>query len=191
MGLGGEFIRHPFRPPLFTSSMVDMVKSETMQSLLDVKWASFLAGLSKKDFIDSLTAYFETYQEQTYTGEIKHYYFEFHNKHTVGEDRNRHMFWTLLPFMDCEYLTYLSTSISLSQATYWFHTRFMEIIDPRSLNAPIYGSDIDLHSESNIKKHDRHAQRRTSLRTLMQRTGLHRQYKNLKTRENEKNAGIY
>lgn len=183
MGLGGEFIRHPFRPPLFNSSMSDMVNSETIQCSLDMGWSSFLAGLSKKDFKKSLQEYFSTYPEKTFTGEVKRFYYEFHYQHTVGEDRNRHMFWTLLPFMDQDYLTYVFSSIPLPRATYWFHTRFLGEIDPRSLNAPIYGRDIDLHSESSIKKYDQNTQRRTTLRTLMQRTGLHKQYKNMKRKK--------
>ncbi|NQV41387.1 MAG: hypothetical protein HQ506_03450 [Candidatus Marinimicrobia bacterium] len=147
MGFGGEFLRHPLQPTLFSKSPEAFARKGLIPSSLDIDWASAIIDVSTTEVRNHLLNYFKSYPEQTNLGKIRRMYHEYYHKLVLaGEDRTRRLFWTVQPLWTIDLYGTTLKKIPLKFATYSFFRDIMAEIDPRMLKVPIFGSSVKLES---------------------------------------------
>lgn len=147
MGFGGEFLRHPLQPTLFSKSPETFARKGLVPSSLDIDWASAIVNVSPTEVRNHLLDYFNTYPEQSTSGKIRRMYHEYYHKLVLaGEDRTRRLFWTVQPMWTIDLYGTTIKKILLKFATYSFFRDIMAEIDPRMLKVPIFGSNVNLES---------------------------------------------
>jgi len=154
-GLGGEFIRHPYKGKKYYKTLTDMLKNGYFVGGIKIKHACSIMNLDEETFYNHLMVYFDEYPEPTLRDKVKHLYFEYyHGLVNAGEDMGRLHFWTVSPLWAKDLLSFEMKCIPPKYIGYDFFIEFMRAIDPKLLNAPIYGSSIRLNSKTSIYKAD-------------------------------------
>jgi len=150
-GFGGEFIRHPHKEGRGYNSIIDMLKDDIYIRKININNACSLLRMDVKSFLNRLLGYFDKYPESNVADKIKHLYFEYYNNSVnMGENRERLHFWTVQPLWSKDMLSFYLRNIPRKYIDYGFFIKFMTEIDPKSLNAPIYGSPIILNSKLSV-----------------------------------------
>lgn len=150
-GFGGEFIRHPYKKGRGYNSIIDMLKDDIYIRGFNINNACSLLKMDVKSFLNRLSGYFDKYPESNITDKIKHLYFDYYNNLVnLGENRERLHFWNVQPLWSKDMLSFYLRNIPRKYIDYGFFIKFMTELDPKSLNAPIYGSRIILNSKLSV-----------------------------------------
>jgi hypothetical protein len=143
MGFGGEFIRHPFQPPLFYRSVLDIIKDDVFSQHLDVVQACAVLNVHVDSLMAHFDAYFQEYQENNLNDQCKHFYFEYYNTLVnAGENRHRRHSWTVQPLWSKDLCSFEMQQLSLKMLDYAFFKKFLGRLDPRALTVPIFKKGI-------------------------------------------------
>ena len=149
-GLGGEFIRHPYHvlPIGPRNYLCNFHASFPVAKLLPV------FNVSSEDFKKYMLSALDEFKEKTREGIFKRLYHEYYRNYIVGagEDRNRMFSWTVHPLMSSSFLKMIRKRVPLKWSDFSFFTGFLSRIDPRLLEVPIYGKEVDLHQKKSLKK---------------------------------------
>jgi len=148
-GLGGEFIRHPFK--YFYRSIYNTLAGN-FYSFVPLKTACQITNTSAKEYKDELKKYLSSYPEKNHQNQIKRFYYEYYN-HYVGlaaEDRERIHFWTVQPLWSLKFIRTIFNRVPLEWVSFSYYTEFLKAIDPRLLKVPIFGSSVNLGSKWSI-----------------------------------------
>lgn len=153
MGLGGEFIRCPYKERGRYKTLIDMVKDDYFVRYIEIKQACSIVNLDEETFYNHLTAYFNEYPEPTLRDKVKHFYFEYYNNLVnAGENRHRLHFWTVQPLWSKDLFSFEMKSIPAKYIDYDFFIGFMRAIDPVLLDAPFHGHNARLNSKMTLYK---------------------------------------
>jgi len=153
MGFGGEFIRHPYRERRHYKTLTRMLREGYFIRYIKIKQVCSIVNLNEETFYNYLTAYFDEYPEPTLRDKVKHFYFEYYNNLVnAGENRHRLHFWTVQPLWSKDLFGFMTKGVPIKYIGFNFFTKFLEAIDPKLLNAPIYGSNVRLNSKASLFK---------------------------------------
>jgi hypothetical protein len=147
---GSEFLRHPLKA--FRKSLIYGIEHGfyfySNKSLSEV---CRLVGISYDDYHRGLEEYLKQYPEQTSMGQLKRLYFEYSiSGGDYGEEYCRKHFWTVSPLWGTMFMRAIVERIPLDWTGFTYFTHFMKAVDPRLLNVPIFGIDVNLNSEWSI-----------------------------------------
>ncbi len=148
-GLGGEFIRHPFK--YFYRSIYNTLAGN-FYSFVPLEIACRMTNTSFGEYKDELKKYLSSYPEKNHQSQIKRLYYEYYNHYVglAGEDRERIHFWTVQPLWSLDFLRTIFNRVPLEWASFSYYTEFLKSIDPRLINLPIFGSSVNLGSKWSI-----------------------------------------
>lgn len=142
-GLGGEFIRHPYKDsPLFQKfesgffSTQEVITACRAVNIEPLKYMRL-----KQDYINSFT-------EKSQDDILKRLYHDYYNTMVgaAAEDRERNFFWTIHPLWNLNLVKCFCNMIPLDWTGYSFYIKFLKGIDIRLLDTLIYGKKIKLNS---------------------------------------------
>ncbi len=139
MGLGGEFLRHRYRPIKHYPGMFEMIVNDGFTNLFSVKDACGLVNLSYGEFADNISTELTGFCESDVTGQAVHLNFERYNKFdNGGENRHRMFNWAVSPFWSKGLFEYVTLKVPPSVFDYTFFADFLKILDPELMRIPIY-----------------------------------------------------
>jgi len=166
MGLGGEFFRHRYRSMKGYKSLVDMIKDEHFTNQIQSSDACSILGLNKDDFFNNLQNDISLFPEKNVQGQIKHLNFERYNKFdNGGENRHRIFNWVVSPFWGKELFDFVIRVIPLKYLDYIFFVDFLKIIDPKTLEVPIYAGIMGINPIKKISLFNAKVKLKRFLRT--------------------------
>lgn len=150
-GLGGEFIRHPFKAKFL--SLPKMIRIG-WYSALNLRTACRMVGLNMRDYTKYLKKHFAAYPEKNSDDRLKRFYYEYYLNYvgSSAEERERINFWTVQPLWSKDFILAIFHRVPLDWANYEYYTQFLKTINPDLLETPIYGSNMDLHSPESLRK---------------------------------------
>lgn len=153
-GLGGsDFMRKRFWP--YRHSFVYGIK-HGFYSNLPLNIACQITGLDYKTYEEELEAYFSSYHEESNDEKRKRFYYEYQNRFASGvaEERERMHFWTIQAMWSLDFERTAISRLPLDWTGLKYYIQYMKSIDPRLLQAPIFGSNIDLTSSLSVNWHE-------------------------------------
>jgi hypothetical protein len=151
LGMGGsEFLRHPLKA--FRKSLIYGTEHGFyFYSNISLPDVCRLVGISYDDYHRELEEYLKSYPEQTSMGQLKRLYFEYSiSAGDYGEDYCRKYFWTVCPLWGTMFMRAIVEQTPLEWTGFKYFTQFMKAVDPRLLNVPIFGINVNLNSEWSI-----------------------------------------
>ena len=151
-GLGGEFIRHPYKYKYLSLPRTIM---SSPRSSLPLKLACGILKYDDRQYRDNLSNYFKKYPEKNTQGRLKRLYYEYYN-HYVGasaEERERNHFWTTHPLWSNKFIQIVYNKIPLRWVGYPYYIEFLKNIDPKLTRISIFGSNIVLNSHFSVWKY--------------------------------------
>ncbi len=151
-GLGGsDFIRKS--PQYFSRSIAHGIELGLYsRSSLHPRRVCQLVNLPPDDYFDHVNEYQRSYREQTPGDQLKRYYFDyqFHFAQGAPEDRERHHFWTSPPMCGMPFMRTILSRFPNHWANPTYYVNFMHAIDPRLLDSPLYGINLNLKSRLGV-----------------------------------------
>lgn len=151
-GLGGsDFIRKS--PQYFSRSIAHGIKVGLYsRSSLHPDRVCQLVGLPLDDYFDHVDEYQRSYREKTPGDQLKRFYFDyqFHFAQGAPEDRERHHFWTSPPMCGMPFMRAILSRFPNHWSSQSYYVDFMRAIDPRLLDTPLYGNQLDLKSRPEV-----------------------------------------
>ncbi len=152
-GLGGEYIRHPYRAALGSIYRTAM---SGLNANMPVGQACGVCGADEKEYRRRKRTYFHSYPEKKIQARLKRLYDEYyHNYVTVAEERERMHFWIAHPLQGGRLHEMMMKRVPLKWASFEFFTDFLRELDEALLDVPIFGKDIDLKSSASLRNADR------------------------------------
>jgi len=146
MGLGGEFLRHRYRPMKHYKSVVDMIRDEHFTNQIQIDETCSLLKLNKVEFLDNIQNEISGFPETDIEGKIKHLNFERYNKFdNSGENRHRIFNWVVAPFWGKDLFEFVMRNMPLEYFDYNFFTEFLKELDPKTLKVPIYAGIMGIN----------------------------------------------
>jgi hypothetical protein len=155
MGLGGEFIRHPYRLKRPYRDLATLLADDAYTGYIPAAHACAMMKLKKDEFRKSLDCELGRFPEKTDEDRIKHLYFEYYNKLVNGgENRHRLFAWTVEPLWSKDLFSFETRNIPANLVGFRFFIDFLRLLDYRSLQAPIYGGYVRLDSPLSVVFYD-------------------------------------
>jgi asparagine synthase (glutamine-hydrolysing) len=182
-GLGGEFIRHPFK--LYRHSLLYGVQRLFYSNEpLDV--CCRIVGKDQREYTEELAAYLDTYPESEPQERLRRLYHEYYNHRVcaAGDDRERLHFWSVSPLWGLDFARTIFARVPLRWVGFPYFVQFMKALDPRLLRAPIFGSDTRLDSPFSVWRHQARYEATTYARPLRGRIPwLYQYYRSFRGRD--------
>jgi len=146
MGLGGEFLRHRYKPMKHYGNLAMAVIDDGFSNVFLISNACSVLGLSKADFSEKLRSEVEKFPESDMAGKTVHLNFERYNKFdNSGENRHRLFGWVVSPFWGKELFEFVIRHIPLKKIDYLFFSDFLRTLDPKSMQVPIFGGVMGIN----------------------------------------------
>jgi hypothetical protein len=183
MGFGAsDFLRKPITS--FRKSVIyGMTHGFYFYSNISLSQVCRFVGVNFHEYHQVLQEYLNTYPEQTAQGQLRRLYFEYHNRYiNAAEDYCRKFFWTVCPFWGIEFVRAIVEHVPLAWAGFRYFTHFMKVIDPRLLQTPIFGKNVDLNSDWSITILEAKARLQTWIKTSL--PAVHYLYNDIQARLN-------
>lgn len=151
-GYGGEFTRHPFK--IFFHSLETMCEAG-IYSQLPVNDACNIIGIDPDEYKKELKSFFDAYPEKNPDDKLKRFYYEYYYKLGAGIDnRERILCWPVSPLKNLSSMHAIFTQIPLKWTGFNYFIKFMNDLDPRLKNTPIFNSNINLQSPVSIRAYE-------------------------------------
>jgi|GEM_PF-2848371 hypothetical protein len=151
-GIGAsDYIRKS--PQYFSKSIAHGIKLGLYsRSTLHPKRICHLVDFPLEVYFDHINAYQQSYEEKTAGDQLKRYYFDyqFHFAQGAPEDRERHHFWTSPPMCGLPFMRTILSRFPNHWASPTYYIEFMRAIEPRSLDTPLYGMNLNLKSKIDV-----------------------------------------
>lgn len=142
-GLGGEFIRRPYKALEGYRTVADMVKAGRFVPYMKIEEACSIVGLDVAAFLKQLSDYFSEYPETTLRDQVKHLYFEKYNSRcNSGQDRMRMHFWPVQALWSKDLVAFAFKSIPRSYIDGTFYEDFLRALDPNLLAVPFWPGSV-------------------------------------------------
>nr|MBN2278516.1 hypothetical protein [candidate division Zixibacteria bacterium] len=139
MGLGGEFLRHRYRPLRHYRGLNDMIAGDGFSNLFMINQACSVLEMERSVFDKSIVSEIDSWTEKSLRGRVVHLQFERYNKFdNGGENRHRLFNWVVSPFWGKDLFEFIMTRVPLAMIDYFFFVDFLRELDPRSIELPIY-----------------------------------------------------
>ena len=146
MGLGGEFLRHRYRPIRHYRTLADMVRGDGFTNLFRIKDACRITDVDISEFHDNLENEIDRYPERSTVGKVVHLNFERYNKFdNGGENRHRLFSWVVSPFWAKDLFHFVTTKIPPNEIDYIFFADFLRVLDPRTWEVPLYAGIMGIN----------------------------------------------
>lgn len=165
-GLGGEFIRHPFKE--YYGSLIFGLRYGIYNVRLNIETACNLLREDVNELINSLHTYLDSYEKDK-NDKLKHFYYEYYNQYVgiAGEERERIHMWTVQPLWGKFLLDAVYTQFPLAWAGFGFHLQVLRRINQQLSYIPFYRRPFNPKSLLQIKLYDIvYALKSSSLRIL-------------------------
>lgn len=148
-GFVGELLRKPYKCHIGKLSLKRICKLGLYGPYKETQ----LFNYKNFDFLKDLS----NYKETKINDQLKHFYWEFLVNLVLrsGEDRHRTFNPITHPLLSRKVLEIIFHKIPLDWINFEFFTAILNRINPKALEIPIYGSDINLQSKSSIRKYDK------------------------------------
>jgi len=146
-GYGGEFIRRVYMPKRGYATLAEAIIDDGFNHYMNVGEACALLNLERTAFRDSLESEISGFDENDPVAQARHLFFEYNNT-TVnsGEDRNRLFNWTVAPMWGNQLFSFATGQIPPKYIDYDFFALFLQMLSPKALEIPIYGSGVKFSS---------------------------------------------
>jgi hypothetical protein len=153
-GLGGEFIRHPYKN--YFHSLFFGFKQNLYNVKMDAQTACDLLNFPKQNFYEYLKKYLCSYAENTKKDKLKHLYYEYYDQYVgiAAEDRERTHIWTVQPLWSKFLLDTIYTRFPLSWASFEFHLLFLKHLNPKLSELNFFNLPMDPKSPLSVKIFD-------------------------------------
>ncbi|UCD95001.1 MAG: hypothetical protein JSU69_02825, partial [Candidatus Zixiibacteriota bacterium] len=146
MGLGGEFLRHRYRPIRHYRGLTDMLRGDGFTNLFRIKDACQIVGIDPSEFRDNIESEIGRYPEKSTTGKVTHLNFERYNKFdNGGENRHRFFSWVVSPFWAKELFQFITMEVRPDKIDYIFCADFLRVLDPRTWEVPLYAGIMGIN----------------------------------------------
>lgn len=161
-GYGGEFIRVPEKH--FFKSIFYGFEHRFYNS---ITFENAIAIFNSNSFIkDEVKDYFEKNYRENKDGQLRRFFYEYSKVPLAGEERTRLFNWTIHPMWSKNWITTVYENVPLEWTGYKFFIEFLEKVDMKLLNVPIYKrNDLDLNSMESINNYEKKNKRQLSLKT--------------------------
>jgi hypothetical protein len=154
-GLGGEFIRHPFKQFIFSLNFGYF--NDIYSSASSLKLACKISKLNYLAYKESARKYLSTYVEITDSDKLRRWYYEYYGNlvSAAAEDRERSLIWTVHPLWSSLLTREIFSKIPLERINYSFFCKFLGSINPLLLSVEVYNKDsFDISSEKSMNRWD-------------------------------------
>jgi hypothetical protein len=153
-GLGGEFIRHPFKNlSLFPSREADVL----LYSGVPARDVERAIGLPRGECRRFLRQDLAGYPETSRSDKIRRLYYFYYGRYVghAGGERERGTFWCVSPLWSASFARTVFSKVPLKWIGFEYFTEFMKELDARLAAVPLYGSAIDFASPVSVRRHHR------------------------------------
>ncbi|MFA5029974.1 MAG: hypothetical protein WC495_00075 [Patescibacteria group bacterium] len=146
-GLGGEFIRHPYKN--FYFSLLKGFEHGFYETLLPINTACRLFKVNPSNFRKTLGKYLKSYPEKNTSDKLKHLYYEYYNNYVgiAAEERERIHFWTAQPLWGTFFLKAIYERLPLRWANFRYHVDLLKSLSHKLITFPFYGQNFKPSSE--------------------------------------------
>lgn len=153
MGLGGEFIRHPYRIPKQYSSVESAIDDGLIRHYFTIKDACTMTGFDYEEFKEHLKAHFAEYREQEMPGKTRHMYFEYYNREVnAAEHRMRAVHWTVCPLWGKKLFDFEMSVIPDKFIDDTFFCDMIKSIDLRLAEIPFHAPPVNIHRNDGLQR---------------------------------------
>ena len=151
-GFGGEFIRHPHKY-FFKSIFYGL--SHRFYNMITLK--DTVSVFNDAGFIqDEIKEYYHKEYPPSKEGQLRKFYEEYYKMTQAGDERGHLFNWTVHPMWSKNWIKMVSDRIPLDWTGYKFFIEFLELIDKRLLDVPIFNRrDLDLNSEQSVDAYEK------------------------------------
>jgi hypothetical protein len=186
MGLGGEFLRHRYRPIRHYRDLTDMLLGDGFTNLFKVNDACRIAGIDVSDFGHNIDSEIGRFPERSIIGQVTHLNFERYNKFdNGGENRHRLFSWVVSPFWAKDLFRFVTTKVPLGKIGYIFYADFLRALDPRTWEVPLYAGIMGINPLKRFSSFNFKARLKNAIRRDRYLYGLTRRLTDRRGRSDE------
>ncbi len=156
MGFAGELMRHPPVPAGGYGGFVDALADDVYLRYISFRDACRFLGLDWAGYRRHLADTVAGWPEQDDASRCRRLYlFAYLGIGNAGEDRHRWHFWTVPPMWANPTMDFVYRSLGPDLTSWAFFVELLRQIYPAVLEAPIYGSSLNLASPRDVEAFDR------------------------------------